>query len=302
MENESELGALDFDERFIQINAAICEYDSVGDAPPRKGESPFQWASIENACVLLLKEASDIRVAIWYLRACMARRGVAGLVDGIKCLAAIMVLPTEQIYPRAQSDESPGEIHALHLGWIAGPQFLHQIGNAFLEGKDVTVNELVCGMVDSAIWDQASQERAINVIGEIRESLVIIERALIPEKQVVDISRVLDLLDRALGALGPRVDAAAAPSDGTSAHKCSASTRVEDFDSRSVLSTREEVAIALGHIVEYFRVHEPGHPAPIFLSRVQRMLGAGFADLLAELYLDGAALAAKLERPSGSAE
>ncbi|KOS79440.1 hypothetical protein [Burkholderia mallei] len=33
---------LDFDEDFIKIDAAICEYDSVGYAPQRKGESAFQ--------------------------------------------------------------------------------------------------------------------------------------------------------------------------------------------------------------------------------------------------------------------
>jgi len=99
-ENVLELHALDFDEDFALIDAAICEYDAVGNAPQRKGESSFQWSSIETSCLGLLARAKDIRVAIWYMRACMARRGMAGLAEGINVLADIMSSPVDEIHPR----------------------------------------------------------------------------------------------------------------------------------------------------------------------------------------------------------
>lgn len=67
-----------------------------------------------------------------------------------------------------------------------------------------------------------------------------------------------------------------------------------------VLRSRQEVGAALDRIVEYFRVHEPSHPAPIFLSRIQRMLGAGFEEVMAELYPEAASLVAQLSRPQSS--
>jgi len=53
----------------------------------------------------------------------------------------------------------------------------------------------------------------------------------------------------------------------------------------------------LSRMVAYFQAHEPSHPAPIFLNRVQRMLGANFETLMDELYPEADQLIAKLERP-----
>ncbi|KVN35081.1 ImpA [Burkholderia pyrrocinia] len=302
MEDASESDALDFDEEFIQIDAAICEYDSVGDSPQRKGESAFQWGSIENACSNLLKKAKDIRVAIWYLRACMTRRGVVGLAEGVGCLAAIMSLPANEIHPRSQPGESPGEIQVLHLGWISGAQFLHQVGTACLEGQDVTISALASKSGGEVIWAPGRREKAQSILVEIKDSFIKIAAALQIGEQHLDLSRILSLLDRALSVLGTHVGEESNSLTDAPSHNVSASVFHGNFDTRSALSTRADVEVALERIVEYFRVHEPGHPAPIFLSRVQRMLGAGFEELMVELYPNGAALAAQLGRPAGSAE
>ena len=63
------------------------------------------------------------------------------------------------------------------------------------------------------------------------------------------------------------------------------------------LSDRSDVSQMLAHIITYFRTYEPSHPAPIFLNRVQRMLGANFEELMGELYPDAQQLIAKIERP-----
>ena len=60
---------------------------------------------------------------------------------------------------------------------------------------------------------------------------------------------------------------------------------------------RDDVRIALDQLVDYFVTHEPGHPGPIFLRRLQRMLGASFEDLMQELFPDAGQLMAKLNRP-----
>ncbi|WP_126284123.1 ImpA family type VI secretion system protein [Burkholderia stagnalis] len=293
-----ESDGLDFDEDFIRVDAAISEYDSVGNAPQRKGEGAFQWGTIESACLGLLERAKDIRVAIWYIRACLARRGLAGLAESVKLLAGVMSLPADEIHPRASPGESFGEIHALHLGWIAGPLFLHQIGCARFDGKDVTLNALASGDASAILGDGASQASASNVLREIEDSFLSIERTMAVAEQRFDISGVLSLLSRALSRLSATRSSAA--SDETT----SESESVErghggSFDLETELATRKDVEVALDRIVEYFRVHEPSHPAPIFLSRIRRMLGAGFEEVMAELYPEGAALAAQLDRPGG---
>ncbi|MDN7638819.1 ImpA family type VI secretion system protein [Burkholderia cepacia] len=300
LEAAPEPDALDFDEDFLRIDAEICEYDSVGDAPQRKGQDVFNWTPIENACLGLLKKARDIRVAIWYIRACMARRGLSGVADGVKLLADIMSGPIDEIHPRALPGESPGEIHALQLGWLAGPQFLHQFGRARFEGRDVTLIAVAHGEVSEILGNPNYQTRANNVLIEIKDSFLKIEESMRVAGQSFEISRVWDLLRRAVSSLN-----SSPVRKETAAHAALLGPMVEPGqglpgDACVVLATRKDVEVVLERVTEYFRVHEPSHPAPIFLSRIQRMLGAGFEEVMEELYPEAAALVAQLGRPDGS--
>ncbi|WDD92318.1 type VI secretion system ImpA family N-terminal domain-containing protein [Burkholderia sp. FERM BP-3421] len=289
---------LDFDEDFIRIDAAVCEYDSIGNAPQRKGESAFQWTSIEKACLGLLARAKDIRVAIWYIRACMARRGIAGLAESVRVLADIMSLPVDAIHPRALAGEVPGEIHALHLGWISGHQFLHQFGCACFGETDISLNALANGEAGAILNEPASRTSASNFLHEIQESFVRISESMRVAEQQVDVTGVLNLLNLALSRLGANGPPAA--NDALPIRDVEQGRGGEVYEIRGELATRKDVEAALDRIVEYFLLHEPSHPAPIFLSRVRRMLGAGFEEVMAELYPEGAALAAQLGRPAGA--
>ncbi|WP_063534097.1 type VI secretion system ImpA family N-terminal domain-containing protein [Burkholderia sp. MSMB1589WGS] len=298
---------LDFDEDFIKIDAAICEYDSVGYAPQRKGESAFQWASVETACLALLKKAKDVRVAIWHLRACIARRGLSGLADGVRLLADLMSAPVEALHPRALPDESPGETLLIHLGWLAGPQFLHQLGGSRFEDRDATLNDLIGGRAAAIVEDRGYRDRANTLVHDIQDSLSRIRKSIAVVEQELNLSRALDLLSVAASRL-------AQTGSGSEANASVADEKLADAAPGSPapgaqqpaagpgggLRSRQEVGAALERIVEYFRLHEPSHPAPIFLSRIQRMLGAGFEEVMAELYPEAASLVAQLNRPQSS--
>ncbi|AJY32456.1 hypothetical protein BTM_4987 [Burkholderia thailandensis 34] len=299
---------LDFDEDFIKIDAAICEYDSVGHAPQRKGESAFQWASVETACLALLKKAKDVRVAIWYLRACIARRGLSGLADGVRLLAELMSAPVEELHPRALPDESPGETLLIHLGWLAGPQFLHQLGSSRFEDRDATLNDLIGGRAAAIVEDRDYCVRANTLVHDIKDSLSRIRESVAVVEQELNLSRSLDLLSVAASRLA-RTDAGRAesesvagekPADAEAGFSPAPDPQQPAAGPGGALRSRQEVGVALERIVEYFRLHEPSHPAPIFLSRIQRMLGAGFEEVMAELYPEAASLVAQLNRPQSS--
>jgi len=200
-ENVLELHALDFDEDFALIDAAICEYDAVGNAPQRKGESSFQWSSIETSCLGLLARAKDIRVAIWYMRACMARRGMAGLAEGINVLADIMSSPVDEIHPRALPGESPREIHTLHLRWISEPQFLHQLGNASFGTTGISLNAFVSGEGSAIHDDKELKATALDLLTEIQGAFLKMDGLMMLAEQHFDVSDVLQLLGRALARL-----------------------------------------------------------------------------------------------------
>lgn len=292
--------SLDFDEDFLKIDAAICEYDAVGLVPQRKGESAFQWAAVETTCIALLKKAKDVRVGIWHLRACIARRGLTGVADGVSVLAELMAAPIGELHPRALADESPGEALLIHLGWLAGSQFLHQLGSSRFEDRDATLSDLADGRAASILEDRDYAAGATVLLGRIKESLSEISQSLATVGQDLDASRALDLLDLAASRLS-QVSVSAPDRVCEAVAEPNADARQPEVtEPGGALRTRQDVGVALERIVEYFRVHEPSHPAPIFLSRIQRMLGAGFEEVMAELYPEAMSLLAQLNRPQSS--
>jgi type VI secretion system protein ImpA len=67
--------------------------------------------------------------------------------------------------------------------------------------------------------------------------------------------------------------------------------------SHAEISSRQDVSAALERIITYFEIYEPGHPAPIFLSRAKRMLGVSFEELMTELFPEPGSLMARLNGP-----
>ncbi|MBN3002847.1 type VI secretion system ImpA family N-terminal domain-containing protein [Chromobacterium alkanivorans] len=285
---------LDFDADFARVDAAICEYDAVGQVPLRKGAEPFHWTCVESASRALLRKAADVRVGVWLLRATMAQRGLAGAAEGLTALAAIAAQPLENIRPAGQPDAPAGEIHALHLAWLCGPAFLHQLTHSRLSAdSELSVGQLA---KDPAAAPPEARERARRDLPRLRDGLAglmeLSEREGFAEQ--FDCAGLKALLDELEAALAP---ALAAPAEAPALAEAAPAPRAPPT---GALKSREEVAAALDLIVAYFREHEPGHPAPIFLLRAKRMLGAGFEELMAELFAESDALVAKLDRPRPS--
>ncbi|AUH51018.1 hypothetical protein CXB49_09435 [Chromobacterium sp. ATCC 53434] len=279
---------LDSDADFIRIDAVICEHDAVGQGPLRKGSEPFHWLTVETVSRALLARSADVRVGVWLLRAAVAQRGLAGAAEGLAVLGELATRPAGTIRPIAAHDETAGELHGPHLAWLCGDAFLHQLRHSRLSpASDASVLQLLSN--GPAGVSLAEQEGARRALQGMRVDLVRLTRLSEQEAFVepFDCSRLIALLDDLAAELstpappGGTGPPASAPSDPASA----------------VMLSREDVAAALDSIIAYFREHEPGHPAPIFLLRTKRMLGAGFEDLMAELFAESDALVAKLDRP-----
>jgi type VI secretion system protein ImpA len=280
----------------MEINAAVCDFDATGVAPQKKGDAAFGWGHIETACVALLKRAKDIRVAIWYLRACMIRRGLAGTADGVRVLADLLRTPLDELHPRALPDESPGDMLLIHLGWLGGPQFHHQLGSASLESREALLNGLVSDRAASIVGDRDFAARAVALAHEIHTGLTRIQQTVSSTGRSFDVAASLELLTTATARLlQPGNQQPATPPETPTASNDSPPT--PSGRAGSAPATRREVKLAIDRIIEYFRVYEPSHPAPILLLRVQKMLGADFEEVMKELYSDSATLVAQLNRP-----
>jgi type VI secretion system protein ImpA len=51
--------------------------------------------------------------------------------------------------------------------------------------------------------------------------------------------------------------------------------------------SRSDAQLMLEKVKQYFVQHEPSHPAPLMIDRVQRMIALDFMDIIRDLAPDG---------------
>lgn len=284
---------------FQAVDAMVSAYDAEGLGPLRKGERAFQWDTVLSACEALLNQAADLRVAVWLLRAYLEVRGACGLPDGLARINAMLALPDEALYPRAMEGESARDIHAVSLAWVGSAALLHRFRVAPLAPntpinctdlhKDHSVAETLDAAAKAAL--AAKLQRGIGHLDCIADMLIESPCGL-----TFNTASLRDEMAFACKALGAE-DASQNP---LAAHRSAAlqpQATPHAPPHWPVLCKREEVQQTLSGLIDYFKEFEPGHPAPLLLARVQRMLGASFEDLMGELYADATQLVARIKKP-----
>lgn len=305
VKDAGEIIGIEFDDDFIRLEASIHTYDSEGSGPLVQGKEAFQWSTVESECGKLLAKAKDLRVAIWYLRACLSLRALPGLREGMVCLANILRLPLDQIHPYPSEDESPRECHALQLGWLCGEQFAHQFATARIAAdSSITVRDLAINKLADLSGKVAdTRECVLSDLKGILDDFKAIGELLSSESMNFDVSRVCEIATQAMFSLRPKVVPSSVDSADSSIKAMEAMPQSQSpavaasAHVPGVISGREDVSNTLDHLIEYFKNNEPGHPAPIFLARVKSMVGANFEDLMAELYPEADTLVARIGRP-----
>jgi type VI secretion system protein ImpA len=280
-------------EAFQSVDAMVSAYDAEGEGPLRKGEAAFNWAMVEELCLPLAEKTADLRVGIWLIRAALASLEISKVLQSLERISKWVSLSADQLHPL--SIESEDNIHALILGWLSSPAFMYGLEKLPVHTK----SELTLAAIESYELSQLpmQQEEKTELAQQLNQLLAAIDSI---EKHIFDgysvegrsLIRVSQLLERCLQKVGQQESGAvekntfedSSPPDKTSGK----------------LNNRNDVKNMLTQMIAYFQANEPSHPAPIFLNRVQRMLGANFEELLDELYPDAQQLIAKIERPKAT--
>lgn len=277
-------------EEFQSVDAMVSAYDAEGEGPLRKGEVAFNWSLIEELCLPLAEKTADLRLGIWLLRAALADLQISKVLQSLERIAQWTSLSPEQLHPLSVGDDD--EIHALILGWLASPAFLYGLGQLKVNAS----NELTLAVLESdeqiaGDLKVAEKVELTHLLRQLLEAISIIEKHIFDgySAEGRSLIRVSQLLERCLKKVAPLEDYLT--------EKNNQQGDLKPEQATGNLITRSDVSHMLTRIITYFQTHEPSHPAPIFLNRVQRMLGANFEELMDELYPDAQQLIAKIERP-----
>lgn len=286
---------LEFTDAYLSLEALMVNHDADGDAPLKKGEEPFRWSHIQSESRRLLDEATDLRVGIWHLRACMAQTGLQGMSEGLGLLSAALQEPATRIFPRAEAGENPRDAHAIALDWLGGPAFLAHIRQLPLSSRGpLTLGQVETSRPGTEHPTAPVRDEALPHVLAARQHLQAIRQTVYDDgahwqRDPVHALECLDNIARALATDGMPAEAVTASAPATD------SPMAPDGP-----ASRSQVKRMLEHIQAYYERTEPSHPAPILISRLLRMVDASFSEILSELYAEHEQLTARLEKPSAS--
>ena len=320
---------LEFDERFLIVDQLISEHEADFDAPLRKGKDPFDWAKIADDCEALTRETRDFRIAVWWLRARAEVGGLVAWVDGLGYILELLEQPENAVHPQGDAELSTGELHATALNWLTSPRSLAAFRKLPLTGDAAwTVAALlpdVGGTRYAAESEQVKLRDALRA-DQARSDLncALLNRAKACLEEIAlrlderagdasgDFSELIGAVGHAVHRLAPLVsqvpqaaeamaENAAAVEVGTaSGEVASLAAAPRQFGEGFAIHSRDEVRIVLAALERYYRDHESGHPAPIFIQRLERMVDMSFELLIRELFSESDRLLDRLVKPAAN--
>ncbi len=98
------------------------------------GAEEPSWRKVLEQATGLLGETKDLRVAAWVARAELSNRGLSGLADGLKLIAALLENFWETAYPLLDRDEGDDPIERMNVLANLSPDPAQSYGSPATEG------------------------------------------------------------------------------------------------------------------------------------------------------------------------
>lgn len=275
---------------------------------------PADWTTVEKLAAGLLSRTKDLRVMLALTQAWTKRRGLSGYADGLLLVQQALSLYWQPIYPLLEeygetdpfyrinalaglSDKSAltSALRNAVLLRSNGDELLLRDAQALLDGSKTECADYPGGR--SRLIDELARggQPGIDAILAIHQRLQTIREILsdclgesgVPEMeqlqktvgivagacQITDISSFHASREESAGSEHQAIPDALAPS-------------AVDWRCAQI-SSRAEAQQMLEKVKQYFAQHEPSHPAPLMIERVQRLIELDFMDIIRDLAPDG---------------
>jgi len=274
---------------------------------------PPNWSEVLKMGGSLLERSRDLRILIKVCQAALHKYGLPGLAQGLALMAKWIEDDWDYLYPQIEID---GEIDpffrsnaiselSVHEG------FIHTLWQTtFLETKDgiVTVfaaeqvfegkkeeGKSVVSSLDQLsrmlIEEKIKNQARLDAISSISSSLDSINSVLIARFESEDrpkidplmktVTRLGNFIDTQLQEKGQEQPAIDSPSPPAQANANMAQATPATLP--KALNTRADALKALVLAREYFERHEPSHPAPLLIRRIERISSSDFWGIIQEL-------------------
>lgn len=298
------------------------EQASQGKAEQQFGDTiipaePADWTKVEKLALSLLERTKDLRVMLALTHAWAKRRGLPGYADGLLLIQEALTRYWEPLYPLLEEYGEKDPFYRINA--LAGlgdkSSLTSTLRTATLlrsNGDEITLRDAQSLLDNSksecpgypggrprlvdelALGGQPGIEAIVQIHARLETIRTILVSHLgesgVPEmEQLQKLTSIVALACQSGETQAPQeipdpdVQAENAPAATTT----SAPARVVETDWRNVqLQTRDDAQLMLEKVKQYFARHEPSHPAPLMIERVQRLIEMNFMDLIRDLAPD----------------
>ncbi|WP_039056560.1 type VI secretion system protein TssA [Enterobacter sp. Bisph1] len=307
---------LEYDAEFQAMEQA-----SLGKAEQQFGSTiipaePADWTRVEKLATGLLARTKDIRVMMALTHAWTRRRGLEGYADGLMLLGQALALYWEQLWPSLTdggefdpfyrinalaglSDKSSltSTLRQATLLRSNGDELSVRDAQALLDGSKTECAGYPGGRV--RLIDELTRggQPGIEAIGQIEGRLHTIRSWLLEqlgESGVPEMEQLLKTVGLIAGVSRASRQEEQQPEPETKTHADNASPApvatplAAHMDWRTAqVTTRADAQLMLEKVKQYFTQHEPSHPAPLMIDRVQRLIELDFMEIIRDLAPDG---------------
>ncbi|OUY08258.1 type VI secretion system protein TssA [Acinetobacter populi] len=277
------------------------------------------WEDIYNlASEILLHKSKDLNVMSYFTQSAVARYGLTGLSKGLHIIYENLRLYWEQTYPHLEDEEGDFDpdyrINALSL-FFSHDGIIKEVRNAFLiknglsqtqynvreiegilEHRVDTSDKYPGGLERLNIDLQIAMEAQLPELKAIKDALTSIDgiKQIFADKLQSSFLK-FDLLEQVLSKIIKNLNDI--PTGQMSENTSTELIQINDNPAKKTpqavlnwsnyqINSRQDVELLLEKIFIYFEKHEPSHPAPLFIRRIQRLMNLNFYEIMKDISPD----------------
>lgn len=301
---------IEYDDDFLNLLSLLQDKpeQQYGDLVVEAGVK--DWRAIYDSCrQILLHKSKDLLVMSYFTQSAVVLNGLMGLKEGLFIIKGNLERYWDDVFPRLVDEDGDYDpdfrVNALSL-FFTPDGILKDIKNALLvknglSGKFHTLKEieafleshdesLYVGGIQRLIIDlSVAVEDEQSPISQLKEAslLTLAIKALFEKHQISGlkfelieqlIQKVLDLLNQSEKSEWQD----ATPAKIANIKTAESVMPVMNWANYSV-GSREDVQLLLEKIYVYFEKHEPSHPAPLFIRRIQKLMNLNFYEIMKDI-------------------
>jgi len=304
---------LEYDADYMAMEQA-----SAGKAEQQFGDTiipaePADWNKVAKLAGSLLTRSKDLRVMLALTQAWTQLRGLSGYADGLQLIKQSLLLYWEPLWPVLTEDGDYDPFYRINALAALGDKsalttalrqslLLRNASDhlslrdawALLDGSKSECEDFPGGRARLLDELARSEQPSIAAIRSISERLQTIRETVIEHlgesgvPEMVQLLKMVNTVAQACEMTDISTLIPPATSEEVKSEAVQPPVRTTQTDWRSVQPTsRADAQLMLEKVKQYFVQHEPSHPAPLMIDRVQRMIEMDFMSIIRDLAPDG---------------